>query len=324
MKKRILKTSALCLAIVLIIGVCWFANGLVGNPISKMMARNAAEKYLETNYPNTDYAIEEVSYSFKDGGYYSHIVSSSSMDGNFTLRISMLGKIRGDDYSSRVEGHGNVANRLFFEYRDMVDTILNSYAYPYTVSMGYGDLEFERELGKETVEGALKRSDLVNDKFYNVGELGAKNGELVLYIDSDTVTNEKVAEILLETKKLMDQSGISFYSVHLVLQYPPYDAEKSYERPEGEINLKAMWSSPKLRMRRSLISPKCRIRPVMKFPLRLCGSRHSSSSIRRRRNPIHPAETSTRNGCLRFCLAEAAQSAAFSLCHQKPSGISFF
>ena len=238
MKKRILKLSALCLAIVLIIGVCWFANGLVGNPISKMMARNAAEKYLETNYPNTDYEIQAVSYSFKDVGYYAHVVSPSSMDGNFTLRISMLGKIRGDDYSSRVEGHGNVANRLFFEYRDMVDTILNSYAYPYPVSMGYGDLEFERELGKETVEGALKRSELVNDKFYNVGELGAKNGELVLYIDSDTVTNEKVAEILLETKKLMDQSGISFYSVHLVLQYPPYDAEKSYERPEGEINLK--------------------------------------------------------------------------------------
>ena len=238
MKKRILKLSALGLAIVLIIGVCWFANGLVGNPISKMMARNAAEKYLETNYPDTDYAIEEVSYSFKDGGYYSHIVSPSSMDGNFTLRISMLGKIRGDDYSSRVEGHGNVANRLFFEYRDMVDTILNSYAYPYTVSMGYGDLEFERELGKETVEGALKRSDLVNDKFYNVGELGAKNGELVLYIDSDVVTNEKAAEILLKTKELMDQSGISFYSVQFCLRYPPYDAEKSYERPEGEIDLK--------------------------------------------------------------------------------------
>ena len=49
MKKRILKISALCLAIVLIVGVCWFANGLVGNPISKTMARNAAEKYLETN-----------------------------------------------------------------------------------------------------------------------------------------------------------------------------------------------------------------------------------------------------------------------------------
>ena len=239
MKTRILKISALCLAIVLIVGVCAFANSLVGNPISKMMARKTAEKHLETKYPSTDYEIEEVSYSFKDGGYYAHVVSQSSMDGNFTSRLSMLGKLKSDDYSARVEGHGNVANRLFFEYRDMVDTVLDSYAYPYTVSMGYGDLEFDRELGKETVEGALTRSDLVNDKSYNVGALGAKNGELVLYIDSDTVTNEKAAEILLKTKELMDQSGISFYSVQFCLRYPPYDAEKSYERPEGEINVRS-------------------------------------------------------------------------------------
>ena len=90
MKKRILKISAFCLAIVLIFGVCWFANGLVGNPVSKMMAGSAAKKYLETNYPNTDYEVQEVSYSFKDGGYYAHVVTPSSMDGNFTLRISML------------------------------------------------------------------------------------------------------------------------------------------------------------------------------------------------------------------------------------------
>lgn len=238
MKKRILKIAAFCLAVVLIVGVCWFANGLVGNPFSKMMARHSAEKYLEANYPNTDYTIDELSYSFKDVGYYAHIVSSSSMDGNFTLRISMLGQIRADDYPYRVEEHGNVAGRLFNEYRDMVDTVLDSYAYPYTISMGFGDLEFDLELGDEPVEGALTRSDLVNDKFYNVGALGAKNGELVLYIDSDIVTNEKAAEILLKTKELMDQSGISFHSVNLVLQYPPYDEEKSYERPEGEINLK--------------------------------------------------------------------------------------
>ena len=237
MKKRILKISAFCLAIVLIVGVCWFANGLVGNPISKMMARHTAEKYLVTNFPNTDYELQEVSYSFKDVGYYAHVVSPSRMDGNFTLKISMFGKITNDDYGSRVEGHGNVANRLFYEYRDMVDTVLNSYAYPYTVSMGFGDLEFDQEVGAEVVEGAIKRSELVNDKFYNVGELGAKNGELVLYIDSDVVTNEKAAEILLKTKELMDQSGISFYSVELCLRYPPYDAEKSYERPDGEIRL---------------------------------------------------------------------------------------
>ena len=238
MKKRILKAAALCLAVLLIAGVCFFANGLVGNPLSKRLAQRTAEKHLETHYPHTDYAIEEVSYSFKDGSYYAHIVSPSRMDGNFTLSISMLGKLLRDDYSFRVEGHGNIANRLFFEYRELVDAVLNSHAYPYTVSIGYGDLEFDREVGEETVAGAIGRSELVNDRFYNVGELGAKNGALVLYIDSDTVTSEKAAEILLKTKELLDQSGISFYSVHFVLQYPPYDAEASYARPEGEINLK--------------------------------------------------------------------------------------
>ena len=238
MKKRILKASALCLAIFLIFGVCWFANGLVGNPISKAVARHTAKKHLEVAYPDADYMIEEISYSFKDGGYYAHILSPGSMDGHFTLRISMLGKLRNDDHSSRVEGHGNVANRLFFEYRKMVDTVLNSQAYPYTVSMGYGDLEFEREVGTEAIEGAVKKSELVNDRFYNVGELGATNGKIVLYIDSNTVTNERAAEILLKTKELLDQSGISFYSVHFVLRYPPHDPEKSYARPEGEIDLK--------------------------------------------------------------------------------------
>lgn len=238
MIKRISKIAAFCLALALIAGVCSFANGLVGNPISKMLARRAAETYLKNEHSNTDYTIETVSYNFKDGGYYAHVISSSSMDGHFTLRISMLGKLRGNDYTARVENHGNVANRLYFEYREMVDSILKSYAFPYKVSMGYGSLEFDRERGEEPIEGALQRNDLVNDKFYNVSELGATNGELVLYIDSDTVTNEKAAEILLKTRELMDGAGISFYSVHFCLQYPPYDPEKSYSRPEGEINIR--------------------------------------------------------------------------------------
>ena len=237
MKKRILKIGAFVLAVVLICGVASFANSLVGNPISKMAARRVAEKYLALQYGDTDYAVDEIFYSFKIGGYYVHIVSPSSMDGNFTLTVTMLGKLTNDDYSSRVEGHRNIASRLFSEYRETVDRVFDSSAYPYTVSMGFGDLEFDRELGEEEVPGALDRSDLVNDRFYNVCELGATNGRLVLYIDSDTVTYEKAAEILLETKELMDGAGISFYSIHFALRYPPYDAEESGKRPEGRIEL---------------------------------------------------------------------------------------
>ena len=47
MKKRVLKVAALVTAIMLIIGVCLFANSLVGNPISKALAKNTAEKYIE-------------------------------------------------------------------------------------------------------------------------------------------------------------------------------------------------------------------------------------------------------------------------------------
>ena len=238
MKKRILKIAAFVLAIALIYGVACFANSLVGNPISKMLARRTAEKHLAVQYSGTDYVIETASYNFKFGEYFVHIVSPSNMDGNFTLRVSMFGKLTYDDYASRVKGHRNVANRLFSEYRKMVDGVLDSYVYPYTVDMGYGDLDFEYEVGAEAVEGALKMSELVNNQIYNVGKLGATNGKLVLYIDSDTVTYEKAAEILLKTRELMDGAGISFYSVHLVLRYPPYDEEKSYERPDGEIDLK--------------------------------------------------------------------------------------
>ena len=238
MKKRILKVAAFILAVALIYGVVCFANSLVGNPISKMLARHTAEKHLALQYAESDYVIDEIFYSFKIGGYYVHIVSPSSMDGHFTLTMTMFGKLMNDDYSSRVEEHRNVANRLFSEYREMVDGVLDSYAYPYTVYMGYGDLEFEREVGEEAVEGALKMSELVNDRVYNVGKLGATNGKLVLYIDSDTVTYEKAEQILLDTKELMDGAGVSFYSVRLLLQYPPYDPEKVYDRPEGEIDLK--------------------------------------------------------------------------------------
>ncbi|MBR7160855.1 MAG: hypothetical protein IKD07_00430 [Clostridia bacterium] len=150
----------------------------------------------------------------------------------------MLGKLLGNDYTARVENHGNTANRLYSEYRKTVDSVLKSYAFPYDLSMGYGDLKFDRERGEAAVPGALQRNELVNDRFYNVSKLGATNGELVLYIDSDTVTNEKAAEILLKTKELMDGAEISFYSIHFVLRYPPYDAAESYKRPKGQINIR--------------------------------------------------------------------------------------
>jgi len=239
MKKRALKIAALCLALLLVAGVCLVANGLVGNPISKAITKSKAEDYLAQNMPGEGYSVEAVTFDFKNGGYHAHVAVDSSLDKHFTLSFSHLGELTESDYEYRVLNRQNVANRLFFEYRAAVDAILNSPAYPYGIYLGFGDLEFYHE----DIAGSLGYGDLALDSVYNVGAMGKTNGFLTLYIDSDEVTAQKAAEVLLNTKQLMSTAGIEFYSVYLVLQHPPFDKEKPYERPEGDIHLKDFLST---------------------------------------------------------------------------------
>ena len=47
MKKKIIKIVSVVVAVILFAGICVFANALTGNPISKHVATNTAEKHLE-------------------------------------------------------------------------------------------------------------------------------------------------------------------------------------------------------------------------------------------------------------------------------------
>lgn len=235
-REKLLRGGAFLLAVAVILGLGSFVNALIGNPISVILVRNTAEKYIEENYAGLGYEIETVSYSFKDGNYYVHLHRADSMDGDFSLRIGMTGRLNNDSYASRVEGKSNVSSRLYMQYRSRIDEVLESEVFPYRAEIAFGELEFDRELGKEPIPGALTRADLENDRFYDMSELGKTNGTLVLYIDSETVDERTAAEILLTVKKLFDDAGVSFYSVELVLRYPPYD-EESYARPDGEIRI---------------------------------------------------------------------------------------
>ena len=90
MKKKVLRIIALVIAIALIVGVCWFANALCGNPISKWLAQRAADTYLFEQYPDTDFYIERLGFSFKFTNYYAHVRSETSIDTQYTLpTISM-------------------------------------------------------------------------------------------------------------------------------------------------------------------------------------------------------------------------------------------
>ena len=123
MKKKWMKIAALVAALIIIAGLCWFANALVGNPVSKWLAVRTAEKHLEEVYGGTDFEIEKIGFNFKDTDYYAHIKSPSSEDSSFSLRIDMFGNLMLDTYESRVLTGNNTQNRLYMEYRALADEV---------------------------------------------------------------------------------------------------------------------------------------------------------------------------------------------------------
>lgn len=231
MKKKWLKIGALLAALVIIAGLCVFANALVGNPVSKWLATRTAEKHLEEEYGDTDFVIEKVGFNFKDTDYYAHIMSPSSEDSSFSLQIDMLGNLKLDTYESRVLGGENTRRRLYMEYRALVDEVLEAPDFPFTSDIAYGELQVgfappDVEIEEDRwPEGYLVLDKVELDKQYNIRELAFSAGRLVIYVQDDVVSVKRAAEILLELKALFLRKYVPFYSIDLVLEYP--------RKPEG-------------------------------------------------------------------------------------------
>lgn len=240
MKKKVLKFIALIIAIALIVGVCWFANALNGNPLSKMLAEKAVVAYLSENYAHTDYYVEKLSYSFKFGNYYAHIRSEASMDTQFTLYIDMIGNVYFDTFDDVLRG-AITARRLEQEYRDLTDQIFENPAFPYLSDIGYGTLEiYPREAlddpnVNDIPDYALVQQDLVLDQIYDIRELGRQAGHLIIYVESDTISFELASQIMLGIRTEFDKANIPFRTMDFVLQLPlPEEGPRSDEEVRVE------------------------------------------------------------------------------------------
>ena len=238
MKKKILKTVAVIISIALVIGVCVIVNAFVGNPISKHIATNTAEKHLEEKYSDRDFEIEKVIYNLKDGNYHAFIKSPSSIDSHFTILIDMSGNLKIDNYEYSVLTGWNTANRLGNEYREKVDEILDSQSFLYAVDIGFGDIEFiPTEYAKDpsVPDYAIIIEDLKLDGEYDINELGSKAGKLTIYIDDETVSYERLAELILEIKKIFDDANLKFYALDFVLEYPK---NENGTKKEGRVEVR--------------------------------------------------------------------------------------
>ena len=240
MKKKVLKIIALVIAIALIVGIAWVANGLNGNPISKMLAKKAANEYLEENFSDTDYYIEELGFSFKFSNYYAHVRSVTSMDTQFTLHIDMLGNVYFDTYDS-VTGGFVTARRVEQEYRELTNQIFESPSFPYPSDIGYGTLEIypQEALDDPDVNDipdyALVQQDLILDQIYDIRELGRQAGHLIIYVESETISFELAAQIMLDIRAEFEKANIPFRAMDFVLQLP---LPEEGPRPDEEVRVK--------------------------------------------------------------------------------------
>ncbi|MBR2417635.1 MAG: hypothetical protein IKB12_03285 [Clostridia bacterium] len=221
MKRKALKITAFILALALIGGIGFFANALVGNPISKFLANRSAEKYISEAYSDMDLIIRDVTYDFKVGSYYARIYSPRSIDSNFTLHIDFFGKVLYDTYEYDVLTGENTAQRINKEYREAVDRVLNSPSYPYNSHIAFGDIEFIPEEYKDNYDVpsyAIVTETLTPDILYDINEMGRKAGHLVIYVADDELTEEKMAETLLGIKDIFDKSGVSFHAINCQIE----------------------------------------------------------------------------------------------------------
>ena len=205
-------------AVILIIGLCILANMFVGNPVSRIIASKAAEKYIGENFEDTPYFVDKVDYSFEDGRYYARISSPDSIDNHFNISFSPLGEQGYCDYETLVKNRENTVYRLNNEYRSSVVPILKKIVKDGDVN-GFLDfvLDFGGDAGDNT--GCLYASDLELDGVYDVMELGRQIGRISAYILTDDVTPEAAAKYLLAIKKAMDDAGAGFSEVNLTLRW---------------------------------------------------------------------------------------------------------
>lgn len=214
-------TIAICILLVVV-------NHYFGNPISHLMATNAAERYIEETYGDKDYYVDDVNY--ETGVRYPYcavIKSESSKDTVFFVFMSSTGKVSSDNYEYVVEEKYVVFERISKEYSALVDEVVQKEDFPVEpivlqgTGLGYGCLMTMGKVpGEYGVDYGLVMNELELDKEYNVYELGKSAGNIVINVDSEEVTAEKAAEYMLQIKEYFDQEGVPFYAIDFMLSEP--------------------------------------------------------------------------------------------------------
>lgn len=219
--KKITKIIAGITAFTLIGGLLFIANGLVGNPVSKMLANKNAEKFIEENYKDMNLETTKAFYSFKDGDYHVSVQSSTSIDTHFNVRASPYGEVLDDTYTENVVGKFNTWRRINDAYRKMVDSILQSEDFPYESDIDFGEIPLlYYDVDSFGPKFGAKLTDLKLDKMYDMVSMGEQMGLITFYTYDEDISAKRASEILLDLKAIFDEYNVPFYAIDFNLSQP--------------------------------------------------------------------------------------------------------
>lgn len=240
-KNKFIRYTAYAVAVAVVGVALYFYLGFFGNPVSKLLCKNTAEKYVAENYPECH--VERRGYNFKDGRYFANIQKEGSPDTNFFIYTDWLGNLEYDSYESYVTSGHNTANRMMMEYRDLLNNALPQKSLDYILDIFYGDIlngYYGKELynySTETDSNAyMPQEEIILDKEYDYTDISYKYGYVCLYVNDEDVSVDRACEILLDVKEKLNKNNLGFYYIDFVLTLPR-DADGTPNDDERRINI---------------------------------------------------------------------------------------
>ncbi|WP_425539214.1 hypothetical protein [Microaceticoccus formicicus] len=119
-----MKKLLVILLIAALLVAIYFLSGFYGNPISSMLGKSKAEKFVQKNYSD-EYKYEETKYDFKTSKYHHKFRAENSSDKHFTVSTNFWGKVKYDDYEIMKKGFHTFI-RFEKELREITDPIIES------------------------------------------------------------------------------------------------------------------------------------------------------------------------------------------------------
>lgn len=210
------------MAFLLIGGLFWYANSLVGNPISNIIANRNARDYVNETYPDMGLETEDAVYDIINRGYKVSLRSPFSIDTHFSIYLNQTGVITEDSYEKQVLGKLNTSDRINSQYEKMVGKLFETNDFPYEIIFEYGYIilkDLPSEDFVETMYG-IELENLKIDQKYDIKELSKKAGHISFYTEDSELNSKRTSEVLIDIKTFFDKENLQFYSMSLNLLGP--------------------------------------------------------------------------------------------------------